>query len=1067
MNLFGLQIGNSPKVDFPIVPDTNIRLALSDGAPVIRPELKGMVVPENKKPTNIPPIRPNVLQYHSDRRKRGTFIEAEYDLYQIGRVEDTDSYVHQAFLKKVGLLFKEGYELVGGNPKTIQYVKLRLEQVARATGVPTEELIKSIGSGLIKKSNAFLVKVRKESASGGRKRRVPGTNTELEQIAGYFIAPPETMEVDADEFGKIRRWKQRMPDGRYKFFNAQDVVHFYFNRKDGLIFGTPTLIPVVDDIRALRKIEENIEMLVYQHLFPLFHYKIGTDDMPAGMNEYGESEIEVARKQIQYMPSEGGIVTSHRHDVKLIGTENRALRAEQYLEHFKKRVFSGLGISAVDMGEGECYDESTQTLTENGWKFHWAIDHTKERIATFNPITRKIEFHIANYKYEAPYLGPMVKFKNKYVDLMVTPSHEMWVFDNHDANWKKMYALDVAKGKAGWKAMFLETVAFWDEALFCQLPHEDERSLAYLAGYISSLGTLKEESIVISNRNGSIKLANVCEILSSLEIPWTAQEGTGKWKYLKISADEMQGFFKQFLTNDFYAFAEKFSLPARKLFVHSYVAGTFSHAAEKIHNTYYTKNFTNKIEVDKVQRLIMSAGYKSLFVEKHSKELGHHFYCRATLSEKNRHCRTIYPKRDVSIVQHQGVIYCYNVPNHLFVTRRGMSVTIQGNTANRATSDNMSRNLIDSVKDVQRTIECQFTEFVVNELLLESNFGPDVLDQENAVHLKFKEIDLDHQIKQENHYADLFNKNSITIHEARVGMGRQPFLIPTQEEIETEENIELKYPEWFATNWKLFKEPEALIKATDEPYSPAAKAAVASRATSMTEKDRQETGEEQVNAQERVEKARAKNRVVAKDSFLTSRFKDLESDLVQMVDKDKFDRGMFRQLAFSTRDSMVRELKSRSMAAFSKGYSSLNQNVLQQVHASIKSRSKISSRVDFYIDRLLQDTMKAVDRQNIADLSKSDKIHRVKAIFDSLRYRNRFIEDVEVCKAQNLGLLEAAKDLGFAKWRLNAPENACDSCKRLSKRLFDLVNIDIDEVPPLHANSRSEIEILNEEPKDV
>jgi hypothetical protein len=164
---------------------------------------------------------------------------------------------------------------------------------------------------------------------------------------------------------------------------------------------------------------------------------------------------------------------------------------------------------------------------------------------------------------------------------------------------------------------------------------------------------------------------------------------------------------------------------------------------------------------------------------------------------------------------------------------------------------------------------------------------------------------------------------------------------------------------------------------------------------------------------------------------------------------------------------MVRELKSRSMAAFSKGYSSLNQNVLQQVHASIKSRSKISSRVDFYIDRLLQDTMKAVDRQNIADLSKSDKIHRVKAIFDSLRYRNRFIEDVEVCKAQNLGLLEAAKDLGFAKWRLNAPENACDSCKRLSKRLFDLVNIDIDEVPPLHANSRSEIEILNEEPKDV
>jgi len=129
--------------------------------------------------------------------------------------------------------------------------------------------LKAVGAGLVKKSNTFLVKVRKEAASGGKSRTKPGTDTILEPVAGYFIAPAETMEVDADQFGRIRRWKQRMPDGQFKTFRPDDVVHFLFNQKEGLLFGTPTIVPVIDDIRALRKIEENVELLIYQHLFPV------------------------------------------------------------------------------------------------------------------------------------------------------------------------------------------------------------------------------------------------------------------------------------------------------------------------------------------------------------------------------------------------------------------------------------------------------------------------------------------------------------------------------------------------------------------------------------------------------------------------------------------------------------------------------------------------------------------------------------------------------------------------------------------------------------------------------
>ncbi len=316
------------------------------------------------KSADIPPavikaVRSPGLTYSINRNTgRGAFVPSEYDIAQIGRVEDTDAYVRQAFKKKIGLMFKEGWDLVGPNKQRIKYMKARLAQISRASSLPTAELLRSIGSALVKKSNVFLVKVRKTDASGGRLRTTPN-GKDLKPIAAYFVLPAETMEVDADQFGRIRQWRQNMPNGLHKKYRPEDVVHFYFDRKEGFIFGTPTLVPVIDDIRALRKIEENVELLVYQHLFPLFHYTVGTEKDPARYTEDGLREIDVVKQEIQFMPTEGGIVTPERHKIEAIGAEGRALRIESYLDHFKKRVFSGLGVSAVDMGEGETANRAT------------------------------------------------------------------------------------------------------------------------------------------------------------------------------------------------------------------------------------------------------------------------------------------------------------------------------------------------------------------------------------------------------------------------------------------------------------------------------------------------------------------------------------------------------------------------------------------------------------------------------------------------------------------------------------------------------------------------------------
>jgi hypothetical protein len=322
------------------------------------PEIK-VPMPNSKGITQIPRIITPINGYSTSRNSgRGQFLCSEYDLAEIGRVEDTESFVRQAFAKKVALMFKEGFDLVGRNPRTVKYIKIRLAQVARASGEPTIKMLRDLGSSLIRKSNSFLIKVRNTEASGGRVRTDPTTEKDLKPVAAYFPAPAETMEASYSG-NKLVKWRQKTPSGEIKEYSPLDVIHFYHDKKDGFIFGTPQLVPVLDDIRALRKIEENVELLVYQHLFPLFQFKVGNEKMPAGIDENGEREIDVIRREIQFMPSEGGIVTTERHEIVAIGAEGRALDAKNYLDHFKKRVIAGLGISHVDLGDGDTTNRAT------------------------------------------------------------------------------------------------------------------------------------------------------------------------------------------------------------------------------------------------------------------------------------------------------------------------------------------------------------------------------------------------------------------------------------------------------------------------------------------------------------------------------------------------------------------------------------------------------------------------------------------------------------------------------------------------------------------------------------
>lgn len=310
-----------------------------------------------------------------------TFYDAEYDFVDIGMAEDTDSLVYQANFKKLALAIKAGYTFVSKEQRSLDYIKKRVSELEVAQGQTMWSLITEILSLLIKYHNCFLVKARDRDASSGKVRDINGRK--ITPIAGYFVASPETMQFRIGKDYNVKQYKHVMPDGRERIFDAEDVVHFHINRKTHHLAGTPAWTPVLDDIRALRRIEENIENLIYQHLYPLYQYKVGTEKAPVERYEDGLTELDIVKSTIQNMPSDGMLVTPERHEIKGLGSESRALRAESYLEYFKKRVIAGSGMSQMDFGESDSANRSTaDTLSK------LAIDNVKfyqeSMLNTFN-----------------------------------------------------------------------------------------------------------------------------------------------------------------------------------------------------------------------------------------------------------------------------------------------------------------------------------------------------------------------------------------------------------------------------------------------------------------------------------------------------------------------------------------------------------------------------------------------------------------------------------------------------------------------------------------------------------
>jgi len=283
----------------------------------------------------------------------GTTTGPEYNLLKVRDTMNSESLFRRVVDKYQEQIWNGEWRFVGKSPANVRYISKRFREIAIVSQIPTQELFERISRQLIIYSNAFLVKVRSQNSSTGRVRR-DISGKKLQPIAAWFPQPVEYMEIKRDANGKIVKY--RLTTDPNKWWNPEDVIHFTIHRQEGYSFGTPMVIPVLSDIASLRQIEHSSNILVFQHAIPLLHFSIGDDDDP------GEAEeISQLNTNIQEMPTYGHLVTSNRVKITVIEAKRQVVDMTPILEYWKTRVLSGLGASAVGLGEASTSNRGTAT----------------------------------------------------------------------------------------------------------------------------------------------------------------------------------------------------------------------------------------------------------------------------------------------------------------------------------------------------------------------------------------------------------------------------------------------------------------------------------------------------------------------------------------------------------------------------------------------------------------------------------------------------------------------------------------------------------------------------------
>lgn len=347
----------------------------------------------------------------------------------------------------------------------------------------------------------------------------------------------------------------------------------------------------------------------------------------------------------------------------------------------------------------------------------------------------------------------------------------------------------------------------------------------------------------------------------------------------------------------------------------------------------------------------------------------------------------------------------------------------RGDTANRSTSDNMDAAFKDRIKAYQRVLSTFLTKFLVNEILVEGGFDP-LMNPDDRVDFRFREIDFDSKIKEENHAIQKFTQNAITHEELRNALGLDPV---------TEENR--LYFNMITASLNAQKAQDATDSAN-------------AQGTNKDQPENQHGTNGSPGKSESISESKSKIEKAIYNS--TNRWELLKSEVIDSVkDSEELDE---KKLEMAVNLSLTQIEKIINQSLLDKFLESIDdfkkQNDKDMELNLDYNKKRLEHYVSKSVSRLKKDLIKSVIKAYQKDGNDTNKMASVAGAFNALKYRLKFIINTEATRAYSLGFSRAAREAGYKEVKI-FPSEGCAVCKALQDKPIDLYTGDL---PPLHPN---------------
>jgi len=341
-----------------------------------------------------------------------------------------------------------------------------------------------------------------------------------------------------------------------------------------------------------------------------------------------------------------------------------------------------------------CYSKDTEVLTENGWKTFDNVN-LDEKVAVVNPINRKLEFEEPLKKYWMRYEGEMCRFKNRNIDLLVTPNHRMLVQQRKRNKRKYIVEAKRYRGEnyiyqsAVWKGknpdfFILPGYDYGFNRKFNKLKIKFKDWIKFLGIYLSEGYVSKQKSakrVCICQKKKSKNFYKMKEIISRLPFNFSYKEHSN---IFRIDSTQLATYLEKFGTS-------------QKKYIPNYIKNAeidiildfleaFNLGDGDIHQRKMRFCSSSKRLIDDIQEMIIKLDHSGIItIDKRTTmiiPLNKKKYRASPVYsiEMKKRNKTSIRKYNLETIDYNDLIGCVTVSTGYIMIRRNNRVAICGNT---------------------------------------------------------------------------------------------------------------------------------------------------------------------------------------------------------------------------------------------------------------------------------------------------------------------------------------------------------------------------------------------------